>query len=142
MHFCGFANHRGAMNGYFLAAGIIALIGGLAHTILGHKWTVNAIDPSALNSTQNSGRQDKLFLTWFWHVGSVVLLSSGAALILTGSNSIHPSTDLMEYISFLWISITLLFLIVVGRYPIELIRMLPGLVGVPVNVLILLGLYT
>ena len=130
------------MNPYFLIAGIIAFLGGLAHTILGQRWTVNAIDPSNLKSTQNTGRQDKLFLTWFWHVGSVVLLSSGAALILTGAQVISPSTDLIEYISFLWISITLLFVIVVGRYPTELIRMLPGLVGIPVNVLILLGLHS
>lgn len=128
------------MNIYFIIAGVIGIFGGLAHTILGHKWTVNAIDPESLKSTQNTGDQDKRFLTWFWHIGSVVLLSTSAIVFLQGIEQIDVHKDLLLFISFIWLSITGIFFIIALKPPIQVFKMIPGLVGIPVNLLIILGL--
>ena len=128
------------MNIYFLVSGIIALLGGFAHAFLGHKWTINAIDADTLKSTQNSKEQDKRFLVWFWHIGSVVLLSTAILLVTQGSGIYMISKDLIMYISFLWLSITGVFIIVAVKKPNQIFKMIPGLVGVPINILILIGL--
>ncbi len=128
------------MNVYFLLAGVIGFLGGIAHTFLGHKWTVKALDPEKLQSTQNTGEQDARYLTWFWHIGSLLLLSSSAILILHGLMIKTFSIDLIEYVCILWLGTTLLFFVLGSRKPSQLLGMIPGWVGVPVNILILLGL--
>ena len=128
------------MNSYFVAAGVIGMIGGLAHAFLGHRWTIDVLDPDYLASSQNSGDQNKRYLTWFWHIGSVVLLSSSGLILLQGLNQIQVHRDLLWYISFLWLSMMTIFLIVAVRPPNQVLKMVPGLVGILINLLILLGL--
>lgn len=130
------------MNLYFVIAGGIGLVGGFAHAFLGHKWTVKAIDTSALKSTRNSRDQDKRFLIWFWHIGSVLLLSTTALILVQGLDLIAVHRDLLVFISFIWLSITAVFIIVAGRPPVQIFKMIPGLVGIPVNLFILLGLFS
>ncbi len=129
------------MNYYFIAAGLIGTLGGFAHTFLGHKWTINAIDVNSLRSTQNSQDQDRRFLIWFWHVGSVVLISTSGLIALQGFSLVDLSLDLIQYLSFLWLSITIVFIVIASETPVQYFKMIPGLVGVPVNTFILLGIY-
>ncbi len=128
------------MNAYLLLAGIIALLGGLAHTILGHQWTVKPMQAEHLASSQNSGEQNVRYLTWFWHIGSAFLLSSAAILLIEGSGVHRFAEDVLWYVSFLWLCTTALFIVIAGREPSQVKGMIPGWVGIPVNILILIGL--
>ncbi|MEM7125844.1 MAG: hypothetical protein AAF702_05935 [Chloroflexota bacterium] len=129
------------MNIYFIIAGIIGLLGGLAHMTLGHRWTLGPLDPNHLASSQFSGEENQRYLTWFWHIGSAVLLSTTLVILLQGLNFINAHQHLLYYISFLWLSTTIVFLIVASRPPTQVLKMVPGLVGIPINMLILLGLF-
>lgn len=129
------------MNIYLIIAGVLGIIGGLAHTFLGHKWTVNSIVSENLKPIKNTGDQDKRFLTWFWHIGSVVLLSTSSILLMEGLNQIDIHRDLQLFISFIWISMSGIFLVVASYPPVQIFKMIPGLFGIVINVFILLGLY-
>ena len=130
------------MNIYFILAGAFGFLGGCAHSFLGHKWTINAIDTTTLNSTQNTQIQDKRFLVWFWHVGSIVLLSTSILLFVHGADWFNIHFHLLTFISFLWLCITLLFIIIAAQRPSQILRMIPGLIGIPINILILLGIWS
>jgi hypothetical protein len=129
------------MNWYFVAAGGIGLLGGCAHTILGDLWTVAPLDPSHIGSPQNTGDQNKRYLRWFWHIGSVVLLSTTGLFLLQGLEVVAVHRDLLLYLSFLWLATTAIWFVLAAKPPVQFFKMVPGLVGIPVNVLILLGLF-
>lgn len=124
----------------FIIAGVISTAGGLAHAFLGDRFTVAPLDEKAIGSQQFTGDQNKRFLRWFWHIGSVVLLSTGAILLLHGTGAFAFQVHLLWYVSFLWVSTTTVFVILALKPPVQLTKMIPGLVGIPVNALILGGL--
>lgn len=128
------------MNLYFVIAGIIGLLGGCAHAVLGDLWTVSPLDASTAGSKQNTGDQNKRFIRWFWHIGSVVLLSTSAIALLQGLAVFEFQTQLLAFVSFLWLSITAIFFVISAKPPMQTFKMVPGLVGIPVNALLLAGL--
>ena len=129
------------MNYYFVAAGAFGFLGGLAHTFLGDRWTIAPLDPAKVASSQFTGDQNKRFIRWFWHVGSVVLLSTTLLLILQGLGTVAVHEHLMMYVSFLWLGTTAVFFVVALQPPAQAFKMIPGLVGIPINALILAGLF-
>ena len=128
------------MNIYLILAGILAMAGGLAHAVLGHRWTVSPLDPAHLASDKFSGEQNRRFLMWFWHVGSVVLLSTAAILLVHGFGVTTVHRSLLLYVSFLWLSTSAVFLLVSFQPPVQFTKMPPGIVGIVINVFIILGL--
>ena len=116
-------------------------LGGLAHATLGHRWTVEPMKPESLQSDQFSGAQNQALLMWFWHIGSAVLISASGLFLLQGLNLVLLSQDLLIYLSFLWLSVTAIFLIVCSVLSVRLTSIVPGLVGIPINALLLLGLF-
>ena len=128
------------MNIYFVVAGTIGVLGSVAHAFLGHAWTIRAVDQSTLRSTQNTQDQDVRFLTWWWHNGSVVLASTSALTLLHGLGVWTFHRDLLIYLGFLWLSIFAVFAVVSLRPPVQFFKMVPGLVGIPYNVLFWLGM--
>ena len=130
------------MNVYFIIAGTIGIAGGIAHTVLGHRWTVRPLPREQLASAQFTGDQNKRYLTWFWHIGSVVLVSTSVVLLLEGMHIAEVHRHLLLYISFLWLSMSAVFLIVALKAPLQVFRMVPGLAGMVVNAFILAGLLT
>lgn len=129
------------MNIYFVIGGAIGVLGGFAHMILGDLWTVSPLPPEHIGSAQNSGDQNKRYLRWFWHIGSVVLLSTSALILVSGLDVVEIHRHVLLYISALWLSITGIFFAVALKPPVQALKMVPGLVGLPVNALILAGLF-
>lgn len=129
------------MNYYFIVAGVIGVLGSFAHSILGDLWTVAPLDESQIGSPQNTGDQNKRFIRWFWQIGGVVLFSASALFLVDGAGwyDVHP--QLLGYGSFLWLSITTIFFALTLKPPVQAFKMVPGLVGIPVNLLILAGLF-
>ncbi len=128
------------MNFFLLVAGVIGFVGGWAHTILGDRWVVAQLDPDDIASKENTGDQNKRYIRWFWHVGSVVLLSTSALLIAHGGGLMAVARQLLFYVSFQWLMTSFIFFVLALRPPAQALKMVPGLVGIPVNALILVGL--
>lgn len=129
------------MNTFLLIAGILGTLGGLAHTILGDRWTVAPLEAEAIASRQNTGEQNKRYLRWWWHMGSVLLLSTSVAFAAHGAALVELQRHLLLYLAFLWIATTTVFFTVALRSPNQAWSMVPGLVGIPINALILAGLF-
>ncbi len=130
------------MNLYLVIAGALGCLGGCAHAILGDRWTIAPLDVDTLASRQNTGEQNHRYLRWWWHVGSVVLLSTSLGFLLHGATIVEVHRDLLLYLAFLWVATTTVFFAVALRAPNQAFKMVPGLVGIPINALILLGLFT
>ena len=128
------------MNVFLTVGGAMALLGGLAHTVLGHRWTVQAVDPAHAASERISGAANQRFVLWFWHIGSAVLLSTGAAFLLEGLGTVDVADPLLHYMAGLWAAITAIGLIAALRPPSQVREMVPVLVGIPINACIWLGL--
>lgn len=129
------------MNVYFLIAGVISVAGGLAHGWLGDGYTVRGLCPEHLASPQFTGDQNKRFIRWFWHVGTAVLLSTGAVLVLEGLARGTVHRHLLLYVASLWLATTGVFFAVTLPRPTQTLKLVPGLVGLPVNALIIAGLF-
>ena len=71
---------RADMNWYWTIAGGLAIVGGLAHLLLGESRIISRLDPSTLHpSPPMSGDTAKRYLRWFWQVGTVNIF--GAATV-------------------------------------------------------------
>jgi len=81
-------------NWYLLVAGALALalIGGLAHSILGETRIISLFDPESLGSAHHTGETVKIYLRWFWHVGTLnVFLFSLVGLVIGLKRGLIPS---------------------------------------------------
>ncbi len=125
------------MNIYFILAGLIGLIGALMHIVMGlgglQKW---------LEKHGNTRMEDHMhgLLSFFWHSGSLLVLSLSALLLLEGLNLIPLHPHLQWFICFTWIVLTLFYILLLRPYLNERGVMLPAYAGVISGLLILAGL--
>ena len=127
------------MNLLLILAGAIGLFGGWAHLYLGERWTIGPLRAEVLDSYKFKGEVNKRIVRWFWHIGSMVLLSTSALLLAHGLGWIQVHRQLLLFISFQWLSITALWVLFAGKPPTRFFTIFPGLIGIPVNLLILAG---
>lgn len=71
------------MNWLWTIAGIIMLMTGLIHSILGEKRIFNNLKTENLK-THYSGEVTKITLRWFWHFSSIMIASIGSIAFLMG----------------------------------------------------------
>lgn len=79
------------MNLYWIISGILMILGGAAHTIVGEK---NVISHLANNKPETGFTPDHTFnlIRWFWYMGSFVSFWVGAiALIIGLTDGVIPS---------------------------------------------------
>ncbi|GAA5190407.1 hypothetical protein [Ferrimonas gelatinilytica] len=126
------------MNIYFILAGVIGLIGALMHIFMGfgglHKW---------LEKHGNTQMEDHMhgLLSFFWHFGSMLVLSLSALLLLEGLNLIPIHAHLQWFICVIWLIMTLFYILLLRPYRQEQGVMLPAYAGVISSVLILIGIF-
>lgn len=78
------------MNGYWIVSGVLMVIGGLLHTLIGER---NVISYLAKNKPTTGFSPDQTFnlIRWFWYLGSFVSFWIGGVAILLGVTDILPA---------------------------------------------------
>ncbi|MFT5467076.1 MAG: hypothetical protein ACI8UO_002179 [Verrucomicrobiales bacterium] len=70
------------MNGYFIAAAVIAGLAGIAHSLLGENLILKQLDPQHLSKLWGSHELTHKILRVFWHVVTLVWFAFGAQLVI------------------------------------------------------------
>lgn len=92
------------MNTYYLIAGILLVVTGCVHLVLGELWLFRRLRPENLE-THYPGSITKTTLRWFWHFGSfMVFFVATLALLMALTDDVVPAE------SFVGLLLTIIYL--------------------------------
>ena len=85
------------MNWYWLISGILMVIGGLMHTVVGEKQVISHL---AQNKPETGFSPDQTFnlIRWFWYLGSFVSFWVGGVAIIIGATAWLPAEQTIGYL--------------------------------------------
>ncbi|SHH78454.1 hypothetical protein [Ferrimonas marina] len=125
------------MNTFYVLAGLVGLVGAGAHISMGYSRLKQRL---SADSGSNDDDAMRLLLTFFWHTGSLMLLSLSLLLLLEGLGAIPIHPHLQWFICAIWILMTLQYVVLILPLEKSTRVLLPAVAGVLSSVLILLGL--
>ena len=85
------------MNWYWIISGILMILGGVAHTVVGEK---NVIGPLKASPPQTEFSADHAFnlIRWFWYLGSYVSFWVGGVALIIGLTDWLPSKSVIGWL--------------------------------------------
>ncbi len=129
------------MNTYWIISGVLMIVGGLMHTVIGEK---NVISYLAKNKPETGFPPDQAFnlIRWFWYLGSYVSFwVGGVALVMGLTDSVVPEEAFVgKLLASLMLGFSVITIgIVAALNPKQLTKLSQVLILILVTVLLYMG---
>jgi hypothetical protein len=116
------------MNVPVVVLGCLALVGCLAHVVLGERYVIAPLRADALPASfLGDGDVTKRYLRWFWHVGSVAIGGGGVVLVFSAARCGPEAAALARVVALQYLSMFAMFMVVAVPRPVLFVRVPQGM---------------